>query len=110
MEHEGQLEDRLHYCELAETCGRIGVQLTCQAPSLDDASKVRVIPRKGKGKGQIVPLDSKVVSWCLRKQISTEKLTVRLPVRNSPHIRSSTKETPMSTTVRPSRPISYVAR
>nr|XP_019003040.1 cation-transporting ATPase 13A1 [Kwoniella mangroviensis CBS 8507]OCF66501.1 cation-transporting ATPase 13A1 [Kwoniella mangroviensis CBS 8507] len=32
------------------------------ANSLKDASKVRVIPNKGRGKGEIVPLDSKLVS------------------------------------------------
>jgi manganese-transporting P-type ATPase len=34
-----------------------------QAPSMKDASKVRVIPLKGRGKGEMVPLDSKTVSF-----------------------------------------------
>jgi hypothetical protein len=34
-----------------------------QAPALEQASKVRVLPKKGKGKGEIIPLDVKKVSW-----------------------------------------------
>ena len=33
-----------------------------QAPSMDTATKVRVIPKKGRGKGEFVPLDTKTVS------------------------------------------------
>lgn len=33
-----------------------------QAGSLESASRIRVIPKKGRGKGEIVPLDRKTVS------------------------------------------------
>lgn len=31
---------------------------------MKSAKKIRVVPKKGKGKGEMVSLDSKLVSWC----------------------------------------------
>lgn len=54
-----QCQDQLHYCE-----NNHRDSMTCahpQAFSLEEASKVRVIPKNGRGKGEIIPLDKKEV-------------------------------------------------
>lgn len=30
---------------------------------MEEASKVRIVPQKGRGKGEIIPLDKKIVSY-----------------------------------------------
>jgi hypothetical protein len=39
-----------------------------QAGSLKDASIVRIRPKKGKGKGEMIPLESKTVSYCVARK------------------------------------------
>lgn len=60
VEHPGQLKDCLQHREWYGQKGEKSAHH--QAHSLETASKVRVLPRKGKGKGEMVNLDSKVVS------------------------------------------------
>ena len=61
MEYGNQPTCGLHYCELTIHLNR-GLELTLQANSLKEASIVRARPKKGKGKGEMIPLESKTVS------------------------------------------------
>ena len=65
-----------------------------QASFLETASKIRVVPNKGRGKGEIVPLDQKTVS---KKTCPGRLLIMHSPLeQTSRHTRSTTSEIPTS--------------
>jgi len=54
---------------------------------MEDASKVRIVPQKGRGKGEIIPLDKKIVSYwtCASgKNLMTRLLDPALRLTPSP--------------------------
>lgn len=53
---------RISYTTVSSSTETAACTDAAQAGSLESASRVRVIPKKGRGKGEIVPLDRKIVS------------------------------------------------